>query len=135
MLRIALALAILALQPDPSERFDITFEGAVLDEDGHPIPEADVRIVGPGLTLETATDRQGRFRLAAEVSVGEYTVAARAPGFSIGRERVTIGPERPGPILRVELRLREELLTTAPPPPPPPPPPPTPPAPPPPPQR
>lgn len=119
MLRIAVALAILALQPSLPERFEVTFEGAVLDEDGHPIPETDVRIDGPGLTLETATDAEGRFRLAAEVTAGEYTIAARAPGFSVGRETLTVGPERPGPILKLELRLREELLTAPPPPPPP----------------
>lgn len=77
--------------------------GIVLDPDGQPVPNADVR-VGEHHTdtvREGKTDAGGRFRFGGQKK-GESTVTARAKGLSAASERFTITENTP--VITVSLK-------------------------------
>lgn len=68
-----------------------TISGTVKDDQGSPVPGADVFIVGPG-NYETHTDARGAFTIT-NVKPGLYSVAVTKPGYSSAtQEDVAIAP-------------------------------------------
>ena len=79
-----------------TEASEIT--GGVFDQRGHGLAATVVVLETGG---EIATDRDGRFRITG-LAAGTYSLEARAPGFTVERQEVTLGP---GDSSEIELRL------------------------------
>ena len=91
-----------------------TLEGRVADPSGAPVPKALVRVTGPAVTRDSATDSAGRFSLAG-LPAGKYTVAVHADGFAEQTQSVRVY-QSGGRVLNVTLALagvREELVVGA----------------------
>lgn len=89
----------LKLKPLPKQG---TLIGVVIDQEGEPIPNAQVTITGPE-TVEATTGPQGRFETRA--TVGPYTVAATAEGYLTGGRDVELAKNKE---LQVDITLKPE---------------------------
>jgi Carboxypeptidase regulatory-like domain len=63
--------------------------GTVADNDGGPLPEARVEIVGPSRTPSEKSGGMGFF-LFTGLAAGEYTVTVSHPSFSTAVQRVVV---------------------------------------------
>ncbi|MCL4850537.1 MAG: TonB-dependent receptor [Bryobacteraceae bacterium] len=87
----ALALALVALSL-PSLCTDHTVSGRILDPQGKVVPGASVLLqAGSSEVARTATDRQGRFLLAAP-GAGSYRLSASALGFQTSQQEIIVPP-------------------------------------------
>ncbi len=100
LLGMALASGVAAAQ---TGALDGTVRDAATDE-----PLSDVTVTVEGLGMIAATDRQGRYRLAA-VPVGEYTIRFSLLGYAVLRERVRVAAAA-NPVLDVALPVRAVQL-------------------------
>lgn len=76
--------------------------GAVADNDGGPLPEARVEIVGPSRTPPEKSGGMGFF-LFTGLAAGEYTVTVSHPSFSTAVQRVVV---RSGETTTMSVQLR-----------------------------
>ncbi|RAL22751.1 hypothetical protein DL240_07580 [Lujinxingia litoralis] len=76
------------LTPLPREAW---VRGQVTDAEGNALADALVRVSGQDGPVEVRTDEDGRFE--AQVSAGDYTVAASAEGFLTAGQDVSLEPD------------------------------------------
>lgn len=79
-----------------------TVSGTVIDQDGNPVANARVNLDGTDREQIT-TGANGRF--TREVGVGDYTVAASAPGYLAGGRDVQVQADK---AVQLEITLRPE---------------------------
>lgn len=109
---LVFAIPLFVVRPAMAQ--SAALEGTVADPSGAPIPTAVVTATARGVTVETKTDRAGRFRFAA-LPAGDYSIAVQAPGLRPAQKTLNInsGESR---VLNVTLALaavREDLVVGA----------------------
>ena len=78
---VVLALAVLALAPVMAQELTTgVLEGRVVSQNGDPIADAVITVVGPQGVRTTTTDAGGNFAIR-NLTSGSYTVKAEAPGY------------------------------------------------------
>lgn len=84
--RALLVLIVLGAGTTPALAQTLTLSGTVADQTGQPVENALVRV--PGIALQTSTDREGRFTIAA-IPALPVLVVVSAPGFADHEMTVT----------------------------------------------
>lgn len=86
---------------EPPEPQTATVTGVLLDDQGAPLPDAEVVLRAGELERETITDGEGRYTFT-DVPVGPATLESRATGFETLRWELTVGgqmrPLEPRPL-------------------------------------
>ncbi len=83
--------------------------GSVKDEDGNPVPNAEVRI--PGASFETRTNSNGYFKIT-NIPDGQYTVEVAATDRTAGTQKsVTLKPGGNEPLDQIVVNLHRRNAT------------------------
>ena len=107
--RLTTALLLCYSWGNASQTDNTSWQGALRDPEGHPVPGATVILENPQRHWDAPTDADGRFRFS-DLAAGSYSVAVRR-GDAIARSRLSV-EIRPGDQIKtwLQLSVEHELL-------------------------